>query len=455
MRSHISGREAELPGALRSRKYTCGASLILLIFFAFQSAIFAPVNATQLPVYSDTLLAEWQQRYPRGVLSNYNGVILPRLDPADRRMLDGVTFEFPLRIENREPFAFAADAQGRTIYMSVQSLKFLDDASIAIAWLDRNGYTIESLTNYFAMLRHWSDAAPPPPLLPTLCIPLDALENPEVDQLAQKSFSTAIFFVMLHEIGHVVYRHGGYEGVDAAVARAREEKADAFALEVMARVGDAPLGVVNLFLAMAYLFEGRTDFSSDTVHERQLATRTHPLSAERLRSFADTLEKTAADYTGSGLSRVAIIGTAAQIRIVAQNFLDIERLTAMIGRSISPADLGPMRMGDKIGRPCAEPVSTGEPFSGRLTGMITIDNIEFDLQAELTRSGSRVEGRSSYGAGVSSIEGIIEGNTLHYRWRLRQDAGKGALTHAGGSYEGSWGNGEDSNGGGIIRLWRQ
>jgi hypothetical protein len=408
-----------------------------------------------LPVYSDTLLAEWQQRYPRGILSNYNGVILPRLDPADRRMLEGMTFEFPLRIENREPFAFAADAQGRTIYMSVQSLKFLDDVSIAIAWLNRNGYTMESLTNYFVMLRHWKDTAPPPLLLPTLCIPPDALDNREVDELAQKSFSTAIFFVMLHEIGHVVYRHGGYKGVDAAVARAREEQADAFALKVMARVGDAPLGVVNLFLAMAYLFESRTDFSSDTAHERRLAARTHPLSAKRLRTFADTLEKTAADYTGSGLSRVVIVGTAAQIRIVAQNYLDIQRLSAMIGRSIGPSDLGPMRTGEKIGRPCAGPVSAGEPFSGRLTGTITINNVEFDLDAEMTRSGSRVAGRYSYGAGISKMEGIVEGDTLHYRWRLGQDAGKGVLRHAGGSYEGSWGNGEDSNGGGMIRLWRQ
>jgi len=431
------------------------AALVFILAAIVQAAHVKPALATRVPEYSDKILAEWQQRYPRGILSNYNEVILPKLDVAERQLLKGVRFEFPLRLEGREPFGFAADAQGRTIYMSIQSLKFLDEASIAAAWLNRNGYSLESLTNYFAMLRHWKNTTAPPALLPTLCIPENALDNRDVDELAQKGFSSAIFFIMLHEIGHVINRDSGYEGVAPALTRAREEKADAYALKIMARVGDPPLGVVNMFLAMAYLFDSRTDFSSDAENQRRIAARPHPLSSQRLRTFADTLEKTAADYRGSGLSRVAIVATAAQISIVARNFSDIQRLTAMIGQAITPADLGPMRQGDKLGRPCSAPVATDLAFSGRFKGTIIIDNVEFDMEAQMTRTGNSITGRSSAGAGVSLMEGFVEGDTLHYRWRRGPDSGRGILKQTGDSYAGNWGSGENNSNGGTIRLRRQ
>ena len=442
-----------MPGANRKPQFDWVRVITLLVCVCFL-AIFQPAQAARMPEYSDTLLAEWQQRYPRGILSNYTAVILPNLDAEDRRKLAGVRFEFPLRIKNREPFAFATDVQGRTIYMSIQSLKFLDEATIAIAWLNRNGYTMESVTNYFIMLQHWKETAPPPSLFSSLCIPANALDNKEVDGLAQKSFRTAIFYVMLHEIGHIIYRHEGAKGVDPAVSRAREEEADAYALKIMARVGEPPLGVVNLFLTMAYLNDGRTDFSSDTRNEKQLAARTHPLSAERMRTFAKTLENTAANYAGEGLSRFTLVGIAVQIRLVAQNFLEIQHLSAMIGRAITPIDLGPMRLGEKLGRLCTGPIASDQAFSGRFKGSVMINNVEFDMGAEMTRTGNHMTGRSSAGIGFSKMEGIIEGDTLHYRWYLGQDAGKGVLRWNGQTYAGSWGNGESNRGGGKIKLQR-
>ena len=117
-------------------------------------ALPSPAAAIEPPAYSDALLAEWQQRYPRGILYNFREVILPKLDPDERRALESVGFRFPMRIKQRDPFAFAADSQNRTIFMSIQSLKFLDEANIAIAWLDRNGYSTESVYNYLPMLRN-------------------------------------------------------------------------------------------------------------------------------------------------------------------------------------------------------------------------------------------------------------------------------------------------------------
>ncbi len=412
----------------------------------------SPAFATEAPAYDDALLAEWQQRYPRGILYNFREVILPRLDADERRALENVGFRFPLRIDRREPFAFAADSQNRTIFMSIQSLKFLDEANIAIAWLDRNGYSIESVYNYLTMLRNWQAATPPPPLLSTLCIPDDALDDTEVDSLAQKSFSTAVVFILLHELGHIYFNHRGYEGVEPAVARANESAADAFALKTLARIGDVPLGVVNLFLAMAYLHESRTDFSSDSAHAMQLAARTHPLSAERLRIFADALQASADGYSGSGLTQLEIVTTAAQIRVIAQNFLDIQQLTALVGQTIRPEDLGPVRPGEKLGRSCHDTVALQGAFSGLFRGTIMVNGVEFDLQVEMARSGDNVRGRSSYGIGVSEFEGVIDGDTLHYRWRLGGNVGRGILTRTANGYAGSWGNGNSATDGGATRL---
>ncbi|MEM1046800.1 MAG: hypothetical protein AAGL24_11625 [Pseudomonadota bacterium] len=416
----------------------------------------SPGAALRLPDYDAAVLAEWQARYPRGILSNYREVILPRLDPADRKRLEGTRFEFPYRLQGREPFGFAADTAGRTIYMSIQSLKFLDDLSLAAAWLDRSGYTLQSLTNYLAMIRHWSRPEAPPGVLPALCIPEDALQNREVDTLSQKTFSTAIFFVMLHEIGHIVLGHGGYEGISREAARKAEADADAFALKIMARVGDPPLGVVNLFLIMAYLTESPDHYTSAPVSPQQLAARTHPLSPHRLNDFADTLARTAADYSRLGLTRAQVVATAGEVRIVAANLSGIRGLTPLIGRATTPQDLGPMRPGDKLGKPCRtapdQSTAAAGAFAGRFAGTIIINNVEFDMQAEMTRSGNRVTGRSSAGAGVSILEGVVEGDSLHYRWVLGPDKGRGILTHAEGRYSGTWGSQDSTDDGGTVTL---
>ncbi len=440
-----------MPGLLRKSLTICLTSVLFAALMAVSPSVFAQ----KLPHYSDAVLAEWQQRYPRGIYSNYREVILPRLSPEQRNRLGNLVFEFPPRIESHEPFGFAADANGQIIYMSVQSLKFLDDASIAAAWLNRNGYTMESLTNYWLMLRNWKGSDVPPPMLSTLCIPPDAISNQDVDELSQKIFSTAIFFVMLHEIGHVLGEHGGYENITPAVARAREQAADAFALDVMAKVGDAPLGVVNLFLAMTYFSDNSADFATTRAYEENLAQRTHPLSPERLRIFADTLEETATNYSGSGINRVEFTVIAAQIRLIAGTLKDIELLTSLSGQAISPADLGPMKPGEKIGRSCTDDYSGTQAFSGRFKGVTTVNNVEFDLEAELQRDGNRVTGRSSYGLGFSTIEGVVEAGTMHYRWKLGQWTGRGVLSHADGIYNGEWINDDPAQGSGMIRLKRR
>ena len=105
-----------------------------------------------LPVFDDPLLTERQAIYAKGVRENYDKVILPSLTPQDTARLAGVRLEFPLRIEDAEPMGFATD--GPTIFMSTASMAFLDEVAMASAWLQLNGYSQQSLTNYALMLRY-------------------------------------------------------------------------------------------------------------------------------------------------------------------------------------------------------------------------------------------------------------------------------------------------------------
>ena len=63
-------------------------------------------------------------------------------------------------------------------------------------------------------------------------------------------------------------------------------------------------------------------------------------------------------------------------------------------------------------------------------------------------------GRSSYGLGFSTIEGVVEAGTMHYRWKLGQWTGRGVLNHADGYYIGEWSNDDPAQGSGVIRLMK-
>jgi Peptidase U49. len=192
-----------------------------------------------------------------------------------------VQFAFPLRGTDNDPFAFYATHPPPTVNLPVLSLKFFDDFSVALAWLSRNGYGLDTAYDYVGMLKY-ADASEfggryPPPL-EALQIPAGALADKSVENLAGKIFDSAIGFVMLHELGHIRFRHpGNGPEVPADVSRANEEAADGFALEILRRTESQPTGMAFLFLAFAYGTPNRGDFASAADYERSLQTATHPL----------------------------------------------------------------------------------------------------------------------------------------------------------------------------------
>ena len=368
-------------------------------------------------LYSDAELTHWAERYRPGIMGNINDVLLPRLEPDERRALGAFDVAIPLRAPDGNPLNFYA--QNGTVVVPALSLKFFDDLSIAFAWLWKNGYSPETALEYIGLLKYGNEADygrwPRP--LTALRIPDDALNDPDVDSLSQKMFKSAIVFILLHEMGHVLYRHPGYgPGVARADARANEAEADTFALEVMRRLPAQPTGMVFYFQSLVYFGANRGDYASDTDFNAALDDATHPVTPDRLRAIARILQDRADDFAAEYPTReqgvTAATYLAGQIDGIADIVADpdLQRLIAQTSRRATLAALAPRRPGETLA--AGAPATHAGEFSGTYDGTISGGGETFSVRMILNRDGARVGGFYNFGAGIGQLEGTIEGTTL-------------------------------------------
>jgi hypothetical protein len=406
-------------------------------------------------------LQNWQLRYQAGVVRNYAEIILPRLTNEERQALAEVQFAFPLRGVGNDPFAFYATRPPPTVNLPVLSLKFFDDFSVALAWLSRNGYGLDTAYEYVGMLKY-ADASEfgghyPPPL-EALQIPKGALKDKGVENLANKIFDSAIGFVVLHELGHIRFRHpGNGPEVPSDVSRANEEAADKFALEVMRRTESQPTGMAFLFLAFAYGTQNRGDFASAADYQHSLQTATHPLTDARMKALSDELRDAADDFAINDpdpvTGRRAILYIADQLLLVTQILSDpdLQRLIDRIGRTTTLSMLAPRHAGEPVAlaQPSGSATSAG-PFNGVYKGEIGLPDGSVAISTVLKRQGDRVTGEYYYGAGRGTLVGIIDRYNLVFDWNEASEHGRGVFRPDpnGMSFSGTWGFGDsDSNGG--------
>ena len=411
-------------------------------------------------LYDDATLRAWQLRYREGVLRNYTEIILPQLTDEERRALSGVQFAFPLRSPDKDPFAFYATHPPPTVNLPVLSLKFFDDFSVALAWLSRHGYGLDTAYEYLGMLKY-ADASQfggryPPPL-EALQIPEDALKEPAVATLAGKIFDSAMGFVLLHELGHIRFRHpGNGPEVPSEVSRANEEAADKFALEILRRTESQPTGMAFLFLAFVHGTQNRGDFGSAADYQRALQHATHPVSEARMETLAQDLREAADDFARNqpdpAAGRKAILYIADQLSLVAQILADpdLQRLIDRIGRTTTLAMLAPRRPGETAAaKTPGTPVGAG-PFEGSYKGEIGLPDGSVAITTVLKRQGDRVTGEYFYGAGRGTLVGIVDKATLVFEWTEDSERGHGVFRVGADarSFSGSWRFGEsDSDGG--------
>ena len=410
-------------------------------------------------MYDDALLASRQKAYSDVVLWNLQNVFLPKLTVEERRKLQILSVNFPLRGPERGLYEYFAERSGRVV-MPVISIRFLADLSLAYAWLDTNGYTMETVSDYISMLKY-QDASRfggryPDPIT-ALRIPPKAADDSRVSTIFEQILNHSVSFVLLHEMAHVLYQHPGYgPGVTRTRARENEDEADRFALEVLRRVGQPVSGLLFFFLSAAHAVDHRADFRSDAEYQAHLAQETHPLTSERITRLSQYLREHAADYArlqnNPTRATATIRWTADAIDKEVVPVLadpDQQRLMGMRGRNMTIAGLAPRKPGETM---AAVSSATGpaRPFHGMFDGEIHDGKAGLPSRLALVRQGDRVTGQYSFGVGQGEISGVVDGETLAFTWRTQTDRGRGVLrsTRDGSRVEGTWGYGDRDTGGG-------
>ncbi len=301
-------------------------------------------------IYNLSELRKDKSRLETAIRKIFDIGIKPSLTANEKRALDRVAFEFPLPKSDDYFLNFYAYARdGRpVVVMPVLSLKILEDLTTAYAWLYRNGYSLSTIDIYFTMLEHRSLQEFPngqyPPLLEALGVPRNALKDPKVDKLSLSFRNEAFAFILLHELGHIFFKHRGYDEITKSQARADETQADRFALGILERTGTPPLGAVFFFQAQFYSLPHRGAFSSedkwqDFLHEKA----THPLSEERLKDMARYITGPLADrranekalwrFIGRGLTKI--------IRILQE--VDLQKCMTLVAKKAPLEILQPRR----------------------------------------------------------------------------------------------------------------
>jgi hypothetical protein len=402
---------------MKSMKYAALSFAVLLAPTARVQAV------TMSDLYDQRTLVYWGAKYEISTRKILDQVIRPALLTDEKQAIGDTRLEFPIYPMPQmmaTPFAFYSDPSGPTVVFPIVSLKFLDDLCTAYAWLQIHGYSLETISDYVAMLKYqtFSPGATPKPL-PALGIPANAQKEKEVDELALGHFVTARAFILAHELGHLRYHHAGS-------SIARERQADAFAAEVMERTPLPMLGALVFFLADAHL--------ADYPPPRDA---THPMSAERLHALA---------------GHISDRKIAAGVEAIAASLDDPDSAAAIaaVGRAATPATLGPRRPRTLAALP--QPEGAGNAaFSGSFVGAFTQYNDPGNpgqIAATLRREDTQVRGEYTFGLGVGYIRrGTVNGDTLFFEWEWARNYGRGALhsIDAGSGFTGTWGYRESAD----------
>lgn len=427
--------------------------------------------SNNLNIYSREDLDYWYTRYAPNILWNFESLILRKLNRNEKTNAFGACLEFPLTTPSElsgTPFSFYADVHNKKIFVPISSIKFIDDLSIAFAWLHENGFTIETVIDYIFCLKYGSArfvAGQIPPPLKALHIPDDALNNKLVDETAQKVLKSIIVWILCHELGHIIYQHPPYDAVSFTQSRQFEAEADSFATDMFKRIGTAPAGMVLLFVIFTSFFMHQGDFYLIEEWHNYLKSSTHPVSPDRLYSIAYELINYPEAFIGAEPNKISAKQIVYNIGHEAKKIVEIissppmQDLMNARALAIEISDLFPRKSGE-------EPIFEKEfsnanfddsDFSGIYNGYfihkIANGGIE-KLPATFIfyKNKQKVKGRFSFGIGFGSMSGYLKDDNLTISWKWGNAVGKGNLSIINkGGFSGEWGNGNEFIGGGSFQ----
>ncbi|MFZ2171853.1 MAG: hypothetical protein WAW61_19710 [Methylococcaceae bacterium] len=388
----------------------------LLVVLLLTTSAFVDAQTWQ-EMYDPATLEQSRADYERTTRNIVTRLIEPILSTKEKRRLAGkLEIRFPLYSDRKSPTPLDFYAPNTHVAAPIFSLKFLDDLCTAYAWLQVNGYSIETVSEYTApLLKRRGHISPP---LKALQIPADALNDPLVNDQAQKHFVTARTFILLHELGHLYWGHQGS-------SISNEQKADEFAARLMADIPLQPLGMLVFFLVDAHWAYAET---------------THPLSGARVRALADHIKDPELAQAFRDL------GTCTnQTNDTCIDDPDIRDGFAITAEAQNEFGLAPRRSGELPSHELSSKSGTHGTqsiFEGRFVGESgLIGGSKYQTQVDFQRHGNKVKGDYSFGIGIGWITGEVTGNTLAYQWTWAGNSGFGTLVTSddGETFSGKWG----------------
>jgi hypothetical protein len=242
---------------------------------------------------------------------------------------------------------------------------------------------------------------------------------------------------MAHELGHIFHKHSANVSVEQS--RRQEGEADAFAVELMARLHAPPVGIVFYFNMVA-------PFECP-------ARSTHPMSGQRISRLVAALRDNAPLFAADKPSpqrEMQLIESVAQGLEQVSKLLDdpdIREAMRRTGQSSSVADFA------TAAAPAIAAPRSRLAFDGDYVGQwIDSKGTAIDFRMTLRRQGQVVHGRYEFGVGAADLEGTVAGDQLDYAWRWGNDYfGRGRLrSDAGGRLQGTWGYTQRNEGAGTL-----
>ncbi|HEY4168609.1 MAG TPA: M48 family metalloprotease [Reyranella sp.] len=387
--------------------------------------------------YPAAILDRVTQRTAPGLRSNFDQVMLPQLTDQERRTLGAVMLDLGQREDAAHPMNFYA-AQGGRVVLPLSSVRMVSDLTLAVAWLNRHRLPEKKVFDYAAMLAFRGPAPDGVRALPlaALGVPDGAQDEPEVADLFQKLYGDAMVFIMAHELGHLFHRHSANVGLERS--RQQESEADAFAVELMARLHAPPVGIVFYFNMVA-------PFECP-------ARSTHPMSGARIERLAAALRDNGPLFVQDKPSpqrELLLLESVVQGLLQVAKLLDdpdIREAMRRTGQSSNIAQFG------AAGAPAAATPSR-QAFDGTYAGQWSdTQGTKLDIRMTLNRQEQTVRGQYEFGMGVAELEGTVTGDRLDYAWRWGNDYfGRGQLKSAAdGRLQGTWGYSQRNEGAGTL-----
>lgn len=278
------------------------------------------LSAAQAPLFDRAALDEAARMVPavRRMLAEDIPATLPR---ADRPRAAAIRLATPDRL-GPHPMGVYAEPTRNTIHVPLETLRFLDEWMMLLGWDNSRDCRSEFFDSYlWALLRAREPL--PGPLAAFALDRAAVLADPKADHVAERSLSSAVWFLLAHEVGHILLGHS--PDAQGADSRRQEMEADAFALDRFAALGTAPLGIVPFFYAARYL--------DPTGEAAELGT--HPVFSRRLQAIADRLaaepEAFAHAEPDPAQARLTVLFVAAQIGAMAELGSDEDMLEVLPG----------------------------------------------------------------------------------------------------------------------------